>query len=69
MDLHHVLKTSLRQHYKSEVYVYSFDESLNSVIQTTEMDLYIGYLDKTENVSRVDIVGLHFLDMGDTMTF
>ena len=64
MDLHHVLKTSLRQHYKSEVYVYSFDESLNSVIQTTEMDLYIGYLGKTENVVKGRYCGSSFLGHG-----
>ena len=37
------LETALQ---KSEVYVYSFDESLNSVTQTPEMDLYIRYWDK-----------------------
>ena len=64
MDVHHILKTSLEQRYKSQVYVYSFDESLNSVTQTSEMDLYIRYWDKTENVVKVRYYGSSFLGHG-----
>ena len=53
-----LLETALQ---KSEVYVYSFDESLNSVNQTSEMDLYIRYWDKTENIVKVRYYGSSFL--------
>ena len=49
---------------KSEVYVYSFDKSLNLVTQTSEMDLYIRYWDKTENVVKVRYYGSSFLGHG-----
>ena len=34
---------------KSDIYVYSFDDSLNYVTQTCEMDLYIRYWDIIDN--------------------
>ena len=51
------LETALQ---KSEVYVYSFDESLNLVTQTSEMDLYIRYREKTENVVNFRYYGSSF---------
>ena len=41
-----VLKTNL---HKADFLVYSFDESLNDVTQTTEMDLHVRYWDPIEN--------------------
>ena len=55
------LETALQ---KSEVYVYSFDKGLNLVTQTSEMDLYIRYWDKTENVVKVRYYGSSFLGHG-----
>ena len=55
------LETALQ---KSELHVYSFDESLNSVTQTSEMDLYIRYWDKTKNVVKVRYYGSSFLGHG-----
>ena len=55
------LETGLQ---KSEVYVYSFDESLNSVTQMPGMDLYIRYWDKTGNVFKVRYYGPSFLGHG-----
>ena len=54
-------KTALQ---KSKVYVYSFDESLNSVTQTSEMNLYIRYWDKTEIAVKVRYYGSSFLGHG-----
>ena len=64
MDLNHILKTSLRHRCKSEVYVYSFDESLDLVTQTSEMDLYKRYWDKSENLVKVRYYGSSFLGHG-----
>ena len=49
---------------KSELYVHSFDESLNLVTQMSEIDLYIRYWDKTENVVKVRYYGSSFLGHG-----
>ena len=43
---------------KSDIHVFSFDESLNDVTQTSEMDLYIRYWDV--NASHVSVLWLKF---------
>ena len=45
-----VLKTNL---HKADFLVYSFDESLNDVTQTTEMDLHVSYWNPIENRVKV----------------
>ena len=45
----------------SEIHVYSFDESLNEVTQTSEMDLYIRFWDVNRNCVNVRYFGSSFL--------
>ena len=53
-----VLKTNL---HKAEFLVYSFDESLNGVMQTAEMDLHVHYWDSVENRVKVRYYNSTFL--------
>ena len=56
-----VLETNL---HKADFLVYSFDESLNDVTQTTEMDLYVRYWDPIENRVKVRYYDSPFLGHG-----
>ena len=47
----------------SNIFVYSFDESLNDITQTCEMDLYIRYWDVIDNEVNVRYWGSTFLDI------
>ena len=54
---------------KSDIYVYSFDESLNYVTQTCEMDLYIRYWDIIDNQVSVRYQDLRFQATEGIKTF
>ena len=56
-----VLKTNL---HKADFLVYSFDESLDDVTQTTEMDLYVRYWDPIENRVKLRYCDSTFLGHG-----
>ena len=56
-----VLKTNL---HKADFLVYSFDESLNDVTQTTAMDLHVRYWDPIENRVKVMYYNSTFLGRG-----
>ena len=45
----------------SDIHVYSFDESLNDVTQTSEIDLYLRYWDINDNHVKVRYYGSSFL--------
>ena len=45
----------------SDIHVYSFDESLNDVTQTSEMDVYLRYWDVNDNHVKVCYYGSSFL--------
>ena len=45
----------------SDIHVYSFDESLNDVTQTSEMDLYLRYWDVNDDHVKVRYYGSSFL--------
>ena len=53
-----VLKTN---RHKAEFLVYSFDESLNGVTQTAEMDFHVHYSDPVENRVKVRYYNSTFL--------
>ena len=46
---------------KSEIHIYSFDESLNDSTQTSEMDLYVRYWDDHDKLVKVRYYGSSFL--------
>ena len=46
---------------KSDIHAYSFDENLNEVTQTCEMDLHLRYWDVNENLVRPRYYGSSFL--------
>ena len=46
---------------KSEIHIYSFDESLNDSTQTSEMDLYVRYWDDLDKLVKVRYYGSSFL--------
>jgi len=48
----------------SDIHVYSFDESLNEVTQTCEMDLYVRYWDATCNQVKMRYFGSSFMGHG-----
>ena len=54
---------------KSEILSYSFDESLNEVIQTSEMDLFVRFWDGTDKCVKVRYSGPTFLGQADTLTY
>jgi hypothetical protein len=49
---------------KSDIYIFSFDESLNDATQTSEMDMYIRYWDDTDNRVHTRYYGSSFLGHG-----
>ena len=49
---------------KSDIHTYSFNESLNEVTQTYEMDLHLRYWDVNENLVRSRYDGSSFLGHG-----
>ena len=55
-----VLKTNL---HKTDFLVYSFDESLNDIMQTTEMDFHVHYQDPIENRVKVRYYDSTFLGL------